>query len=44
MSKWLRDTIADDEHASNKPIHDRLPWWELMVEHLIKTAGIMCIL
>ena len=40
----MGENITDDEQANDKPIGDREPWWELMVEELERTAGIMCVL
>ena len=44
MRVWLGKKIMDDDQANEKAIGDRLPWWELMVEELVRTAGIMCVL
>jgi hypothetical protein len=43
MWLWMDTELIDEEYDEDLPIKDRLDWWEVMVNHLIEIAGVICL-
>jgi len=39
--EWMDLEPMDDENVDEKPIGERLPWWELLVDRWIAKEGIL---
>jgi len=38
---WMDSELIDDDNVDEKPIGDRLPWWEILVDRWVDREGIL---